>query len=73
MNVKEAKLFVARFVTGDHTPDEYAAFLQWLENASSEDLGVIADEHEALQERWALSTAGPSSEWAAGAAQDKTN
>jgi len=63
MNLREAKLFVARFVTGDHTPEEYAAFLQWLENASSEDLGVVADEHEALQERWALSTAGPSSEW----------
>jgi ferric-dicitrate binding protein FerR (iron transport regulator) len=63
MNVKEAKLFVARFVTGDHTPEEYAAFLQWLEGASSDELGVIADEHEALQEHWLLSTAGPSSEW----------
>ncbi len=63
MNLKEAKLFVARFVTGDHTPEEYAAFLQWLESASENDLGVIADEHEALEEHWTLSAAGPTSEW----------
>jgi ferric-dicitrate binding protein FerR (iron transport regulator) len=63
MNLREAKLFVARFETGDHSPEEYAAFLQWLEQASSDDLGVIADEHEALQERWMMSATGPSSEW----------
>lgn len=63
MNLREAKLFIARFETGDHSPEEYAAFLKWLEQASSDDLGVIADEHEALQERWVMSTRGPSSEW----------
>ncbi|HWK03374.1 MAG TPA: FecR domain-containing protein [Puia sp.] len=62
MNLNDAKIFVARFITGDHSPGEHAGFLRWLEGASTDDLGVIADEHEALQEQWSL-PAGPSSAW----------
>lgn len=63
MNVREAKMFITRFVIGEHSPEEYAAFLQWLQEASIEELDVIADEHEALLEHLFLTNAGPSSEW----------
>src|SRR5258708_19112544 len=63
MNLKDARIFVARFVTGDYSPEEHAAFLRWLEGASADDLGVIANEYEALQEQGTLSVAGPSSAW----------
>lgn len=65
MNVREAKTFIARFDKGDYSHEEYEAFLEWLKEASVEDLDVIADEHEALQESWSLSNAGPSAEWIA--------
>ena len=63
MNLKEAKTFVTRFAKGDHTPEERAAFLRWLEEASVEELGIIADEHEVLLEQGALTNAGPSLAW----------
>ena len=63
MTLQEARLFVASFIKGDYTPERYATFLQWLENASIDDLGIIADEHEALFEQWAIPAEGPSEEW----------
>ena len=65
MNLKEAKNFVAQFVTGDYTPEEYATFLQWLRGASLDELNTIADEHEALHENWSLPMAEPSPVWVA--------
>lgn|GEM_PF-584488 len=63
MILKDARLFVADFVKGEYTPEEYAAFLAWLQNASIEELGIIAEEHEALFERWSLADVAPSPEW----------
>jgi ferric-dicitrate binding protein FerR (iron transport regulator) len=65
MNLQEAKQFVALFVTGGYTPEEYAAFLRWLKVATAEELNMIADEHEAMHESWPLSSGGPSSQWVA--------
>jgi len=64
MILKDARLFVAHFVKGEYTPEEYATFLQWLQDASIDELGVIADEHEALFEQWSLAAVAPSPEWA---------
>ncbi len=65
MNLQEAKNFVAHFVTGDYTPEEYASFLGWLRGASLDELNAIADEHEALHESWSLPVGAPSPEWVA--------
>jgi ferric-dicitrate binding protein FerR (iron transport regulator) len=65
MSLKEAKQFVAHFITGDYSPEEYAAFLRWLKGASADELNEIADEHEALHDRWSLTSAVPSPEWMA--------
>ena len=65
MSLQEAKQFVAHFVSGDYTPEEYATFLQWLRGASFDELNEIADEHEALHERWSLPVSAPSPEWVA--------
>ena len=61
MSLQEAKQFVAHFVTGDYTPEEYATFLQWLRVATVDEMNAIADEHEALHESWPLLVDGPSS------------
>ncbi|HXB09755.1 MAG TPA: FecR domain-containing protein [Puia sp.] len=63
MNLKEAKQFVADFVTGDHTPEEYAAFLRWLRGATAQELNAIADEHESMHEHWDVAGLVPSEEW----------
>jgi ferric-dicitrate binding protein FerR (iron transport regulator) len=63
MTLQEARLFVASFIKGDYTPEGYATFLQWLEKASIDDLGIIADEHEALFDKWPIPAGGPSQEW----------
>lgn len=63
MSLQEAKQFVAQFVTGEYTPEEKAAFMQWLSGATVAELNIIADEHEALHDSWPLTTDGPSSEW----------
>jgi len=63
MLLKDARLFVACFVKGKYTPEEYANFLNWLQDASIDELGIIADEHEALSEEWSLAKVGPSAEW----------
>ena len=65
MSLQEAKQFVAHFVTGDYTPEDYATFLQWLRSATVDELNAIADEHEALYESWSLPAGGPSSAWVA--------
>ncbi len=65
MSLQEAKQFVAHFVTGDYTPEEYATFLRWLKGATEEELNAIADEHEASQEQWVDLSAQPSPEWVA--------
>jgi ferric-dicitrate binding protein FerR (iron transport regulator) len=61
MSLREAKQFVAHFVTGDYTPEGYATFLQWLRAATMDELNAIADEHEALHVHWPLPVDGPSS------------
>jgi len=65
MSLQEAKHFVAHFVNGDYTPEEYATFLFWLRGATLEELNAIADEHEALHESWSLPVSEPSPEWVA--------
>jgi hypothetical protein len=65
MNLKDAKQFVALFITGEYAPEEYAAFLQWLKGATIDELNAIASEHEALHECWCLPFAVPSPEWIA--------
>ena len=62
MSLQEARLFVARFNKGGFSPDEHAAFLRWLKEASAEELTIIADTHESMHGNWAL-TEGPSDEW----------
>jgi ferric-dicitrate binding protein FerR (iron transport regulator) len=64
MILKDARQFVANFVKGEYHPGEYAAFLAWLQDASMEELGIIAEEHEALFEQWSLPDVTPSPEWA---------
>ena len=63
MSLQEAKLFVAHFVSGDYTPEEYATFLRWLRGATFDELSAIAEEHEALHERWSLPETAPSPVW----------
>jgi ferric-dicitrate binding protein FerR (iron transport regulator) len=65
MSLQEAKQFVAQFVTGDYTPAAYATFLQWLREATVDEMNVIADEHEALHESWLLAPGGPTPLWVA--------
>jgi len=62
MTIKEARLFVTRFIAGDYTPEEHGAFLKWMEGASFDDLESIATEFEGSHESWPLA-AGPSSAW----------
>jgi ferric-dicitrate binding protein FerR (iron transport regulator) len=62
MSLQEARQFVARFEKGEYTPTEHAAFLQWLEGATAEELTIIADTHESYYGEWVL-PAGPTSEW----------
>jgi transmembrane sensor len=65
MSLKEAQQFVVQFVSGDYTPEEYATFLQWLRGATLDELNAIADEHEALQDKWSVPSAAPAPEWVA--------
>jgi ferric-dicitrate binding protein FerR (iron transport regulator) len=62
MSLQEAREFVARFVKGGYTPEEYAAFQRFVRGATEEELIIIADTHEAMQANWVLG-AGPSTEW----------
>jgi ferric-dicitrate binding protein FerR (iron transport regulator) len=62
MNLQVAKQFVADFVKGDYTPEEYAAFLRWLRGATAGELNEIADEHESMHEHWDAALV-PTEEW----------
>jgi ferric-dicitrate binding protein FerR (iron transport regulator) len=62
MSLQEAQQFVARFITGEYAPEEYAAFLQWLKKTTVEELTIIADTHETMQGNWVL-PGEPSTEW----------
>jgi ferric-dicitrate binding protein FerR (iron transport regulator) len=61
MNFKEARDFAARFITGGYAPEEHAAFLQWIKEATIDELTIIADTHESSSERWV--SEGPSAHW----------
>jgi ferric-dicitrate binding protein FerR (iron transport regulator) len=62
MNIQEVRPFVASYVSGNYSPQGYEVFLEWLENASVEELDLIAKEYEALHEGWMLPE-GPTAEW----------
>lgn len=63
MSLQEAKQFVARFIKGDYTPEEYEAFLRWLKGATMDELNEIADEHESMHDQWVTMAAEPSADW----------
>jgi len=58
----EARLFIARFATGDYTPEEYEAFLRWAEEAPLNENEAAIKIHEKLMDEWPLG-AGPSAGW----------
>jgi ferric-dicitrate binding protein FerR (iron transport regulator) len=62
MNTMEARLFTARFVSGEYTPGEYEAFLSWLDEAPLNDVEQVIGAHEALRGQWPIG-AGPSARW----------
>jgi hypothetical protein len=62
MSLQEAQQFVGRFIKGEFTSGEYAAFLQWLKDASVEELTIIAEMHESMHDEWVLPGA-PSAAW----------
>jgi ferric-dicitrate binding protein FerR (iron transport regulator) len=62
MSLKEAQHFVGQFIKGEYTPGDYAAFLEWLNGATVEELAIIADIHESMHEKWVL-PGGPSAGW----------
>jgi len=69
MSLQEAKQFVAQFIKGDYTPEEYAAFLRWLKGATLDELNEIADEHESKHDQWVAMAAMPSTDWVNGLEQ----
>jgi ferric-dicitrate binding protein FerR (iron transport regulator) len=62
MNLPEARPFIAQFASGNYAPGDHAAFLDWLETASLEELDLLAGEYEAMQENWILPE-GPTVGW----------
>ncbi len=62
MNTMEARLFLARFVSGDHTPGEYEAFLSWLDEAPLNEVEQVIGAYEAMRGQWPIG-AGPSAGW----------
>ncbi|HEV2353174.1 MAG TPA: FecR domain-containing protein [Puia sp.] len=62
MKLQEAREFVAHFNAGSLDPEENAEFLQWLTEATIDELTIIADTHESMFGNWAPGT-GPSTEW----------
>ena len=69
MSLQEAKQFVAQFIKGDYTPEEYAAFLRWLKGATLDELNEIADEHESNHDKWVAMAATPPADWVNGLEQ----
>jgi ferric-dicitrate binding protein FerR (iron transport regulator) len=62
LSLQEAQKFVIQFIKGEYTPEEHAAFLQWLQGATTGELTIIAEMHESMQGEWRLPW-GPSAEW----------
>jgi ferric-dicitrate binding protein FerR (iron transport regulator) len=62
LSLKEAQKFVNQFIKGEYAPEEHAAFLQWLQGATTEELTIISDMHESMHNGWVLPD-GPSSAW----------
>ncbi|HXB32026.1 MAG TPA: FecR domain-containing protein [Puia sp.] len=62
LSLQEAQNFVNQFIKGEYTPEEHAAFLQWLTGATSEELKIIAEMHESKEGEWVLPE-GPSAAW----------
>jgi ferric-dicitrate binding protein FerR (iron transport regulator) len=62
LSLQEAQKFVNQFTKGEYTPEEHAAFLQWLTGATSEELAIISEMHESREEEWILPE-GPSAAW----------
>lgn len=46
MNFKDAQDFAATFVAGAYASEEHAAFLQWMKEATADELTIIADTYE---------------------------
>jgi ferric-dicitrate binding protein FerR (iron transport regulator) len=61
-SLQEAQKFVIQFIKGEYTPEEHAAFLQWLQGATTGELMIIAEMHESMEGEWVLPE-GPSAEW----------
>ncbi|HLX65891.1 MAG TPA: FecR family protein [Puia sp.] len=61
-SLQEAQKFVNQFIKGEYTPEEHAAFLRWLQGATTEELTIISDMHESMHDEWVLS-GGPSAAW----------
>jgi ferric-dicitrate binding protein FerR (iron transport regulator) len=61
-SLQEAQKFVNQFIIGEYTPEEHAAFLQWLKGASTAELEIIAERHESMEGKWVLPE-GPSAAW----------
>lgn len=62
MNLKEAHEFAARFARGEYAPEEHAAFLQWLKEASEAELTSVMDAYEVSYGKWVFPPS-PSAEW----------
>jgi hypothetical protein len=62
LSLQEAQKFVNQFIKGEYTPEEHAAFLQWLTGATSEELKIISEMHESGEGEWVLPE-GPSAAW----------
>jgi hypothetical protein len=62
LSLQEAQKFVNQFIKGEYTPEEHAAFLQWLTGATLEELKIISEIHESREGEWVLPE-GPSAGW----------
>ncbi|WP_212006047.1 FecR family protein [Chitinophaga sp. HK235] len=51
MNNEEAALFVKRYAAGTATPEEHAAFEQWIHEQPLQEVQVLLDEYTALMEQ----------------------
>lgn len=58
----EARLFTARFVSGEYSPGEYEAFRSWLDEAPLNEVEQAIGAYEALRGQWSIG-AGPSAGW----------
>jgi ferric-dicitrate binding protein FerR (iron transport regulator) len=62
LSLQEAQKFVNQFIKGEYTPEEHAAFLRWLQGATTRELTIIAETHESMEGEWVLPE-GPSAAW----------